>query len=165
MRGFIYAAIAAGSVILTIVLLKSNMKKDAVQLPLPPSKQKAHSRDPDVTKELLSGKLFGSPKPLERLPTARVELPDLTAEAGAYLAKIDGKWSAGSIVAVIDAKGARGRVSRTGEEARMRPLTVRDISGNMAVIDIGPRRFILLPHPDGLLMSGGSLAEPIKLRR
>ncbi|CAO4157358.1 hypothetical protein DHODJN_26320 [Methylorubrum extorquens] len=47
----------------------------------------------------------------------------------------------------------------------MRPLTVRDISGNMAVIDIGPRRFILLPHPDGLLMSGGSLAEPIKLRR
>lgn len=97
-------------------------------------------------------------------PRDRVGLPNLNADARAILDDLDGRWTDGDTRLTIDAKRLRGRVARDGA-GPPQPIIIRDIGDRVVVADIGPQRYVLLRRPDGVAISGATLAAPLELHR
>ncbi|MFC5554319.1 hypothetical protein [Methylobacterium iners] len=162
------AFLAAGASALTFVMIiffltRSPPHRPTSTFPLAPSPSKREDLYNQSSKWIEGSKPLSSDTFIKVMPPT---IPNLnSSEVVQIIIKdIDGRWTDGTTTLTIDAKRLRARLA-SGSDALTQDMIVRDVSGLMMVIDIGPRRLFLLRRPDTLAVGSGALANPAELRR
>lgn len=158
-------SITSGFIFLTIIIVVTRplSHRRASTLPAAPASPQVWIENTppslwlDSTKPLM-------PDTFAKLTPKGIELPNLNEVAKLIINDIDGRWTNGTTTLTIDAKHFRGSFA-SGSRVKTQDIIVRDISGQMMVVDIGRQRFVVLRRTDTLAVGGSSLNIPLELRR